>query len=425
MASLVSRLPRGATLSDSSWVARHRILTRLLWWHIPGLVVLGLLGPMPLREALGWPLLVTALAVVAAAARGRRLRAQLCSLGLIACSFVAIELSGGEVGMHLHLLAILVFVALYQMWTPLLWAVGFVVVHHGLLGLFGPEHVFGMPMPAGHAVLMVGLHAGAVLLEVAGIMVFWHFAEQTEGEVKALADAAEHNRRALQDSEREARAREAAAAEQRAVEATERAGRLAAEAATIGAGARTAMAAIEAVERHLAALTSTVDSIAERANTAAGTAATGQRTAQDAAGKMQRLERSVGEVAEVNALIAQLAEQTNLLSLNATIEAARAGDSGKGFAVVASEVKQLASETAASAGRVGNVVAAIVSETGLVAQGFTSTTAVIGEVQTLQVDIASYVEQQASAVVEVTQQLAAAAQAARAITAGLDRLVGS
>ncbi len=91
----------------------------------------------------------------------------------------------------------------------------------------------------------------------------------------------------------------------------------------------------------------------------------------------------MGEISEVNQMIAQLAAQTNLLSLNATIGAARAGEMGKGFAVVAQEVKVLANETAASAEKVRGVIDSVVEETEKVARSFATTSALVGDIHRL------------------------------------------
>ena len=62
------------------------------------------------------------------------------------------------------------------------------------------------------------------------------------------------------------------------------------------------------------------------------------------------------EITKIVGLIAEIADETNLLSLNASIEAARAGEAGKGFAVVASEIGKLAQTSADSADNIARLI---------------------------------------------------------------------
>jgi methyl-accepting chemotaxis protein len=75
--------------------------------------------------------------------------------------------------------------------------------------------------------------------------------------------------------------------------------------------------------------------------------------------KIMQLSAQTAQISTVSDLVADIANQTNMLSLNAAVEAARAGEQGKGFAVVAGEVRKLADQSKKSAEKINTLISEV------------------------------------------------------------------
>lgn len=171
-------LPEGGSLDDEEWLRRHKAIVGVLFAHVVGIIIFGIVRKYVLWHCFVDASPVAILAGLAASSRfTRKHRSALASLSLVTASAVLVHLSGGSTEMHFHFFVALGILTLYQDWHPFLLALGYVVVHHGVMGVVAPRSVYDHPSAWAHPWTWAAIHGFFVIAASVALIISWKLNE--------------------------------------------------------------------------------------------------------------------------------------------------------------------------------------------------------------------------------------------------------
>ncbi|MDR2095535.1 MAG: methyl-accepting chemotaxis protein [Treponema sp.] len=149
--------------------------------------------------------------------------------------------------------------------------------------------------------------------------------------------------------------------------------------------------AIEEMLANIQSVTHTLVKNAESVKDLAEASEIGRSGLQEVATDIQEIARESAGLLEINAVMENIASQTNLLSMNAAIEAAHAGEAGKGFAVVADEIRKLAESSGEQSKTISTVLKKIKDSIDKIT---TSTDAVLNKFEAIDAGVKTVADQE-------------------------------
>ncbi|AEF82555.1 methyl-accepting chemotaxis protein [Leadbettera azotonutricia] len=149
--------------------------------------------------------------------------------------------------------------------------------------------------------------------------------------------------------------------------------------------------AIEQMLANIQSVTTTLIKNAENVKNLTDASEMGRGGLQEVATDIQEISKESEGLLEINAVMENIASQTNLLSMNAAIEAAHAGEAGKGFAVVADEIRKLAENSGEQSKTISNVLKKIKESIDKISK---STDAVLNKFESIDSGVKTVADQE-------------------------------
>jgi diguanylate cyclase (GGDEF)-like protein/PAS domain S-box-containing protein len=181
----LAALPQGRTLPHEVWVRRHRWMTLLLWSQAILMTGYGLAAGQSLPHSLveGLPEATCAL-IAGASTLPRRARTGAVAIGLLTSSAVLVHLMNGRIEAHFHFFVMITILATYEEWFPYLLGVGYVVLHHGIVGTLLPESVYDHQAAVQQPWKWAAVHAIFVTALGAANIVGWRLNEDVRQQMR-------------------------------------------------------------------------------------------------------------------------------------------------------------------------------------------------------------------------------------------------